>query len=127
MTGIVNDFYHASFLFFENLELMTVLLQLSQELLARNLLELTTSLPDAFSIQSGEIVSFPQVLCWLALYFKRAQPKLPQDNDLSPRRKSPSSREIVIIRELFTASHSNFPIDAAFKEVYNRVVNRFAN
>ncbi|EEJ40266.1 hypothetical protein HMPREF0549_1286 [Limosilactobacillus vaginalis DSM 5837 = ATCC 49540] len=43
--------------------------QHSQDLLARNLLELTTSLPDAFSIQSGEIVSFPQVLCWLALYF----------------------------------------------------------
>ena len=34
----------------------SVLLQQSRNLLARNLLELTTSLPDAFSIQSGEIV-----------------------------------------------------------------------
>ena len=64
-----------------------VLLQQSQDLLARNLLELTTSLPDAFSIQSGEIVS-------TATEPKRASPEFPRASNLSPRRKSPSSREI---------------------------------
>ena len=41
----------------------------------RDLLELTTSLPGAASIQSGEIVSFPQVLCWVTLYFIFVIPK----------------------------------------------------
>ena len=35
--------------------------------------------------------------------------------------------KLLTFRKSFAGSHSNFPIDAAFKEVYNRVVNRFAN
>ena len=53
-----------------------------------------------------KLLAFRKLFGAKALYFKRAQPKLPQDNELSPRRKTPLSREIVIIRELFTASHS---------------------
>ena len=41
-----------------------------------------------------------------ATELKRASPEFPRASNLSPRRKSPSSREIVIIRELFTASRS---------------------
>ena len=63
------ELFGAKALYFKRAQPKLLPRQHSQDLLARNLLELTTSLPDAFSIQSGEIVSFPQVLCWLALYF----------------------------------------------------------
>ena len=37
------------------------------------------------SPSSREITGFPQVLCWLALYFKRVRREAPIDNKLPPR------------------------------------------